>query len=47
LSFVFPFSDGSYDAGGISEVVSPESWFLSNHWSLLSTRQVAIEVCGC
>jgi hypothetical protein len=43
----FLWSEGLPGAGGISEVVSPEGWFVTRRWSLLPTRQVANEVCGC
>jgi hypothetical protein len=43
---MFPWFDGPSGAGGVTEVVSPEGWFVRNCWFLLLTRQVAIEVCG-
>jgi hypothetical protein len=46
LSLVFPWSVGLSGAGKISEVVSSEGWFVSSHWSLVPTGQVAIKLCG-
>jgi hypothetical protein len=46
LSPGFPWCDGPSGVGGISKMVLPGWWFVSNCWSLLPTGQVAIELYG-